>query len=166
MVFELGEDKKGKVLVIQSCLALWDPSMDCNPPDCSVHGILHARTLEWVAIPSSRESSPPRVQIPDSRIAGGCFTIWATREGPTGREWDRIIVIMRATGHYLYPFCYTCSHLALFVYPVLVTMKNYRRSFTSPPKFEDRVYQNLLPHQPEYHLLCADWDKRLRKQES
>ena len=43
----------------QSCLTLWDP-MDCSPPGSSVHGILLARTLEWVAIPSSRGCSQPR----------------------------------------------------------------------------------------------------------
>ena len=37
----------------------WDP-MDCTPPGCSVHGILQARTLEWVASSFSRGSSPPR----------------------------------------------------------------------------------------------------------
>ena len=39
------------VLVTQSCLTLWDP-MDCSPPGSSVHGILQARILEWVAFPS------------------------------------------------------------------------------------------------------------------
>ena len=34
--------------------------MDCSPPGRSVHGILQARTLEWVAVPSSRGSSRPR----------------------------------------------------------------------------------------------------------
>ena len=43
----------------QSCLTLCDP-MDCSLPGSSVHGILHARTLEWVAMPSSRGSSGPR----------------------------------------------------------------------------------------------------------
>ena len=32
--------------------------MDCGPPGSSVHGILHARILEWVAMPSSRGSNP------------------------------------------------------------------------------------------------------------
>ena len=41
-----------KVLVAQSCLTLCDP-MDCSPPGSSVHGILQARTLEWVPIPFS-----------------------------------------------------------------------------------------------------------------
>ena len=34
--------------------------VDWSPPGSSVHGILQARTLEWVATPSSRGSSPPR----------------------------------------------------------------------------------------------------------
>ena len=47
---------KVKVLVTQSCPPLWDP-VDCSPPGSSVHGILQARILEWVAIPFSRGSS-------------------------------------------------------------------------------------------------------------
>ena len=43
------------------CLTLWDP-MDCSPPGFSVHGILQARILEWVAMPSSRGSSWSRHQ--------------------------------------------------------------------------------------------------------
>ena len=35
-------------------------SMDCNPPSSSVHGILHVRTLAWIARPSCRGSSSPR----------------------------------------------------------------------------------------------------------
>ena len=38
-----------KVLVIQLCPTLLNP-MDCSSPDSSVHGILQARILEWVAI--------------------------------------------------------------------------------------------------------------------
>ena len=41
---------------LQSCLTLCDP-MDCSPPGSSVDGILQARILEWVAMPSSRGSS-------------------------------------------------------------------------------------------------------------
>ena len=45
----------------QSCPTLCDP-MDCSLPSSSVHGILQARILGWVAVPSSRESSLPRDQ--------------------------------------------------------------------------------------------------------
>ena len=41
--------KAKQVLVTQSCPTLCDP-MDCSPPGSSVHGILQARILEWVAI--------------------------------------------------------------------------------------------------------------------
>ena len=43
---------------LQSCPTLCDP-MDCSPPGFSVHGILQARILEWVAMPYSRASSQP-----------------------------------------------------------------------------------------------------------
>ena len=43
-------------MLLQSCLTLCDP-VDCSLPGSSVHGILEARTLEWVAICSSRGSS-------------------------------------------------------------------------------------------------------------
>ena len=44
-------------------------------------GILQARTLKWIALPSSRGSSQPRDQTQVSHIAGRLFTIWATWEG-------------------------------------------------------------------------------------
>ena len=48
--------------------------------DYTVHGILQARTLEWVAFPFSRGSSQPRDQTQVSRFAGRFFTNWAIRE--------------------------------------------------------------------------------------
>ena len=68
-----------KVKVAQSCPTLCDP-MDCSPPGSSIHGILQARILEWVAGPFSRGSSQPRDWTQVSHIAGRFFTIWATRE--------------------------------------------------------------------------------------
>ena len=47
---------------LQSCPTLCD-LVDCRPPGSSVHGILQARILEWVAMPSSRGLSWPRDQI-------------------------------------------------------------------------------------------------------
>ena len=60
--------------VTQSCLTLSDPM------DYTVHGILQARILEWVAFPFSRGSSQLRDRALVSRIAGGFFIGWATRE--------------------------------------------------------------------------------------
>ena len=67
---------------LQSCPSLWDP-MDCSPPGSSVHGILQARTLEWVVMPSSRGSSRLKDLTHTSYVscmAGGFFTTSATWE--------------------------------------------------------------------------------------
>ena len=66
-------------LVSQSCLTLCDP-MVCSLPGSSVHGMLPARILDWVAYPFSRGSSQPKDQTGVSCIAGRFFTCWATRE--------------------------------------------------------------------------------------
>ena len=47
-----------RAMSLQSCPILCDP-MDYNPPGSSVHGILQARILNWVAMPSSRGSFQP-----------------------------------------------------------------------------------------------------------
>ena len=65
--------------VTQSCPNLCDP-VDYSPPGSSVHGILQARILEWVAISFSRGSSRPKDQTQVSRIAGRPFNFWAARE--------------------------------------------------------------------------------------
>ena len=62
-----------KVLVIQPRPDLCN-HMDYNLPGSSVHGILQARILEWVAIPFSRGSSQPRDPTHISFIAGRFFT--------------------------------------------------------------------------------------------
>ena len=67
--------------VTQSCPTLCD-TMDCSPPGSSIHGILQARILEWVAVSFSRGSSWPRNQTRVSCIAGRFFTAWAMREAP------------------------------------------------------------------------------------
>ena len=52
----------------------------CDPMDYSVHGILQARILEWIAFPFSRGSSQPRDWTQVSHVTGRFFTSWATRE--------------------------------------------------------------------------------------
>ena len=83
--------------VAQPCLTLCDPmgcsplcdpmgcSLLCDPMGCSPlallsMGILQARILEWVAMPSSRGCSQPRDRSHVSHIAGGFLNVWATRE--------------------------------------------------------------------------------------
>ena len=67
------------VKVTQLCPTL------CDPTDYTVHGILQAGILEWLAFPSSRGSSQPRNRTQVSCIAGRFFTSWASREA----QWNR-----------------------------------------------------------------------------
>ena len=68
------EVKWREVKVAYSCWIL------CDPMDYTVHGILQARILKWVAFPFSMGSSQPRDRTQVSHSAGGFFTSWATRE--------------------------------------------------------------------------------------
>ena len=74
-----------KVKLAQWCLILWDPI------DYTVHGILQAIILEWVAFPFSRGSSQPRDQTQVSHTAGRLFTSWATKEAPDELNLDKNI---------------------------------------------------------------------------
>ena len=67
------------MLVAQSCLTVCNP-VDCRSPGFSVHGILHTRILEWVAMPFSRGSYRPRDQTWIFHKASRFFTIWATMD--------------------------------------------------------------------------------------
>ena len=62
--------------------------MDCGLPSSSVHGILQAKILEWIAMPSSKGSSDP--EIVSLALASGFFT--------TSAPWEASI--------YLYLFIY------------------------------------------------------------
>ena len=89
------------VSVTQSCPTPCD-LMDYSPPSSSVHGIVQAKILEWVAIPFSRVSFWPRNQTWVSCIARRFFTVWATREalvwlwnGPNSRLHNTALVQQR-----------------------------------------------------------------------
>ena len=70
----LSSSQHGEVQVTQSCLTL------CDLMDYTVHGILQARILQWVAFPFSWGSSQPRDQTQVSCLAGGFFINWAYGE--------------------------------------------------------------------------------------
>ena len=96
------------ICVCVSCLFLSNSliSLDCSPPGSSVHGILQARILEWVAMPSFRGSSPPRDQTCVSYvacIASGFFTTSPTWEVPfRGTHYQLILKVSRLLGPYLW----------------------------------------------------------------
>ena len=86
---------------LQSYPTLCDP-MDCSPPGASLHGVLQARMLEWVAMPSSRGSSPPRDRTHIACapcIAGGFFM----PEPPGKCNW-----CLRPPSEYLYFYVWIC----------------------------------------------------------
>jgi len=68
------------MLVIQLCLTLCNP-MVCSLPGSSVHGVLQARILEWVAIPFSKESSQPKDE-PRSPALQADFFFFLPYEAP------------------------------------------------------------------------------------
>ena len=88
----VGLNLKKYVLVAQLCLTLCDP-MNYRPPGSSVHGILQARILEWVAISFFRGSFRSRNRTQASCTAGRVFTDWARREAlpskPPGKPLEK-----------------------------------------------------------------------------
>ena len=83
-------DHESESEVTQSCPTLCN-SVGCSPPGSSVHGILQARVLDWVATSFSRGSSQPRDRTRVSLIAGRRFNrwagnaaIWHNMDGPWG----------------------------------------------------------------------------------
>ena len=72
--FKVGRKRTSHLLLhaksLQLCVTLWDP-VDCSPPGSSVHKILQARILEWVAISFSRGSSQPRDR---TQVSCGSYT--------------------------------------------------------------------------------------------
>ena len=70
----------------QSCLTLCDP-MDCNLPGSSVHGILQARILEWLAISLSTKMNRGRLRKKFSSDLEVFFNLKKEKGG--GRERDR-----------------------------------------------------------------------------
>ena len=59
--------------------------MGCRLPGSSVHGILHARVLEWVAMPSSRGSSPPGINMSFSSPAFHPYQVGSVARVPSGK---------------------------------------------------------------------------------
>ena len=112
-------------LVPQLCPTLCNPRGD-SPPGSSVHGILQARILEWVATPFSRGSSWPKNRTEVSCIAGRFFTIWATRET---HVWliSRVLIIDSYSFYLLFSvFLWRGWSLKLPAPPfLLISLSNY-----------------------------------------
>ena len=105
---------KVKVKVAQSCLTL------CDPMDYTVHGILQARILEWVACPFSRASSQHRDRTQVFHIAGRFFTSWATRGAPIYIYISKYIDIYISIHMYTHTHTYIYIHTSIYLYLVYI----------------------------------------------
>ena len=78
------------ISMLDSCLTVCGP-IGCSPSGASVHGILQARILKWIAMPSSRDLPGPEIEttsLNSPALAGGLFTASATWETPPiGYYW-------------------------------------------------------------------------------
>ena len=95
-------------------------------PWTTVHGILQARILEWVAIPFSRGYSQPRDQTQVSHSAGGFFTIWATREAHlVGMGFDFIMIVPLLPSCCGFSFVFGCrvTFFGRFQHPPLMIVQ-------------------------------------------
>ena len=110
-----------KVLVSRSCPTHCNPT-NCSPPGSSVHGILQARILQWVAISFSRGSSQLRDQAQVSCIACRLFTVWSTREDHSSLN----------------------KHLGFIQWPNYLTKKHR-------PEVESEIFLRWLLRKPSKH---------------
>ena len=96
--------------LLQLYLTLCIPR-DCSPPTSCFYGIVQARIVEWVSMPSSRRSSQPRNRTRVSCISGRFFNHWATREAPIQARVTLLIssllkASLRSSSLFYYFFCF------------------------------------------------------------
>ena len=100
---------------LQSRPTLCDP-VDCSPPGSSVHGILQARILEWVAMPSSKESFQPGTEpmsLMFPALAGRFFTTSTNWEAPFNGQL------------HINNFLYICIIYTSYFY-IFTTLKSFK----------------------------------------
>ena len=113
-------------LVAQSCPILCN-SMDCSPPGSSVRGILQARVLEWVAMPSSRGSCQPRGWTQSPALQADSLA-----SEPPGKPFPKIGPYYPSSHTWMVvqgcqqPVRFYCSHATVFTVSAL--FRGYRVS--------------------------------------
>jgi len=123
--------------------------MDCSPPGSSVHRILQARILEWVAVLFSRGSSQPRDWTQVSCIASGFLTIWATKEALMNLCWHQINSYL--SSHRCWTFC-GFGRCVIHHYCVSTTLKIICFTYSSlPPP------SNLCIHDFAFFRMSYNW---------
>ena len=82
-MFSVGKRCAVLCLVIQSYPTLCDP-VDYSPPGSSLHGILQAKILQWVAMPSSRAIFPTQGSKP-GLLYSKWILYWLSHQGSPGK---------------------------------------------------------------------------------
>ena len=91
---------------LQLCPTLCDP-MDYSPSGSSVHGILQARILEWIAMPSSRDFPEPGIKpmfLMSLALVGVLFTTFTTWEAQEVPEWGFSMLYISVSTSVLWMF--------------------------------------------------------------
>ena len=91
------------IFLLQSHPTLCNP-MDWNLPSSFAHGILQARTLEWVSMSSSRGSSQPKDRTPVSCVAGRFFIAESA-----GKPAYLCLSVFKAKARRARPTSHSCS---------------------------------------------------------
>ena len=152
--------------------------VDCSPPSSSVHGILQARILEWVAISFSRGSSRPRDRTHVSHIAGRWFNLCTTREALyMVLIINEEVISKRVVESWLYHLpalrpqvngllCWNFSFLENMVIPALPTHRVVRikwdevRSDALWALSMTRVMSSFNPRGPKVFYIQGCWRKQ------
>ena len=143
---------KGCAQSLQSCLTLCNP-MNCSPPDSSVHGILQARILKWVAVPSSRGSSQLRDRtwvFCISCIAGGFFNT-----EPRGKP-DKL------TGIWKFPGGPGVSVLRVQVQSLIRELRSHKLWGTAEKEETNRQKRQASTLDGGRGILCCEAEKDLK----
>ena len=107
----------------QSHLTLCNP-MNCSPPGFSVHRMLQERTLEWVAIYSSRGSSRPTYQTHVSCIH--CIGRWILYHCLT---WEAILSLYIHTCIYIHIYIFLLKIQSIFFSTLVEMVFNFKLKF-------------------------------------
>ena len=120
--------------IAQSCPTLCD-LMDYSLPGSSVHGILQAIVLEWIAIPFSRGSSWPGDWTQVSHIVDRRFTIWATREVLVRAWWGVIVTATLENLSISIHYSQICTHFVIHNFTQRYTARKHAYVCTSKDRY-------------------------------
>ena len=119
------------------------PGVNCSLPDSSIHGILHARLLEWVAYPFSRGSSQPRNLSSVSCSVGRFFTSWAIREAIIF-TWDYLLLFWEVTIHFQFPLFFIFKNIVSYCNFLIKMWNNCFPFYFHVLAFNDTVFKSSL----------------------